>query len=165
VFAGGHRPLYTASGTESKSLADAVEALFQKYHVDVYFAGHEHSYARSLPVYKSQAETTQDKNHYKSPKSTAHVLVGGAGCDEMHSSIDQACPTGTNASDCGHSLSNSFPPNPITEGVEAGAAPWNVFADKRYGTGTLTVYNATTMQWKYIHSADMQVADYFYITK
>ena len=39
------------------------------------------------------------------------------------------------------------------------------FADKRYGTGTLTVYNATTMQWKYIHSADMQVADYFYITK
>jgi hypothetical protein len=50
VFAGGHRQLYDSHSREAK-LADSVEALFLKYGVNVYFCGHQHSYARSLPVY------------------------------------------------------------------------------------------------------------------
>ena len=33
-----------------------------------------------------------------------------------------------------------------------------------YGTGVLTVHNEMTLQWRYIHSTDMAVADEFYIT-
>jgi hypothetical protein len=44
------------------------------------------------------------------------------------------------------------------------AGDWNVYSDAKYGTGVLTVHNETTLQWRYIHSTDMAVADEFYIT-
>ena len=58
IIAGGHRPFHEVAG-------NGVQALFDKYGVDAYFAGHSHSYARSALG------------------STALVVVGGAGCDEM----------------------------------------------------------------------------------
>ena len=64
-------------------------------------------------------------------------------------------------------LQNVYPPVPIEKeqaNATAGAA-WSVYADAKYGTGVLTVYNATTIGWKYRHSKDMSVADEFYITK
>jgi len=171
IFAGGHKPLYSAGGTGG-SLNTAIEAMFHKYKVDVYFAGHLHSYARSLPVYDKQPDTTQqDKSHYINPAYTSHVLVGGAGCDEMDPraqfSADANC-SGSSGQIEGCELSNSFPPVPVqpklSEKSSTGAA-WNVYDDAQFGTGVLTVFNATTMQWRYIHSEDMSVADEFYITK
>ena len=60
LVAVGHRPY-----------SDVVEAakLFEKYNVDVYFAGHQHSYARS--------------NGGTYGNKTIFVVAGGAGCDEM----------------------------------------------------------------------------------
>lgn len=60
LVAVGHRPY-----------SDVVEAakLFEKYNVDVYFAGHQHSYARS--------------NGGNYGNKTIFVVAGGAGCDEM----------------------------------------------------------------------------------
>jgi acid phosphatase type 7 len=60
IVAVGHRPY-----------GDIVEAakLFEKYHVDVYFAGHLHSYART------------DGGSFGN--GTMYVVAGGAGCDEM----------------------------------------------------------------------------------
>ena len=43
-----------------------IEEMFIKYEVDVYFAGHSHSYSRT---------TSSDKPVY--------IVAGGAGCDEM----------------------------------------------------------------------------------
>ena len=42
VFIGGHRPL--SDDNNSKALED----LFAKYNVAIYFAGHSHSYSRYL---------------------------------------------------------------------------------------------------------------------
>lgn len=58
IVAGGHRPW--------KGIKGAHTDLFAKYGVDMYFAGHTHSYARSSPV-----------------NGTVLVVAGGAGCDEM----------------------------------------------------------------------------------
>jgi hypothetical protein len=155
IFAGGHRPLYTGGG-QGGSLNVAVEKLFHDYHVDLYFCGHEHSYARSLPVFDKKAETAQNKDHYVNPASTAYVLVGGAGNDEMTHGAEIG----------GGGLQNVYPPIALPNNTKATeSASWNVYADAQYGTGVLTVFNATTIRWTYTHSTDMKVADQFYITK
>mmetsp|Transcript_10733 Transcript_10733/g.19436 ORF Transcript_10733/g.19436 Transcript_10733/m.19436 type:complete len:453 (+) Transcript_10733:45-1403(+) len=59
IIAAGHRPYNTIQ--EMK-----IEEMFIKYEVDVYFAGHSHSYSRT---------TSSDKPVY--------IVAGGAGCDEM----------------------------------------------------------------------------------
>jgi len=68
LIAGGHRP------TEDFD-SDALLALFGKYGVDMYFAGHGHSY------YRQPASAYGD--------GAVHVMVGGAGCDEMPWPADQ----------------------------------------------------------------------------
>jgi hypothetical protein len=57
----------------------AMEDLFYKYGVDVYFSGHVHSYERDYPVYRGVVEKTS----YDKPLATTHLLIGGAGNDEM----------------------------------------------------------------------------------
>ena len=78
IFAGGHRQMYGTGNSIEPNLQNAVEELFQKYGVDVYFSGHKHSYTRMYPVYQSKVSTS-----YVRPNATAYVIVGGAGCDEM----------------------------------------------------------------------------------
>jgi len=58
IVVGGHRPF---GDIEHEHIP-----LFHKYGVDLYVAGHSHSYARGAPV-----------------NGTAYVVVGGAGCEEM----------------------------------------------------------------------------------
>lgn len=53
-------------------------ALFAKYGVDVFFAGHAHSYSRF--------------NVSAWGDGTLHITVGGAGCDEMPWPADQLAP-------------------------------------------------------------------------
>ena len=66
IVAVGHRPY-----------DDIVEAakLFEKYRVDVYMAGHKHSYVRS------------DGGPYGN--DTMYVVAGGAGCDEMKQGVEE----------------------------------------------------------------------------
>lgn len=72
ILAGGHRPF-----EDFYSLP--VTALFGKYNVDMYFAGHGHSYTRyNVSAYGD---------------NTVHIMVGGAGCDEMPYPTDQFVPT------------------------------------------------------------------------
>ena len=58
IVAGGHRPYHEACVAHC--------ALFAKYGVDLYLAGHGHTYSRSAPV-----------------NGTTWIMAGGAGCDEM----------------------------------------------------------------------------------
>jgi hypothetical protein len=68
LIAVGHRPF------EDFNSAAVVE-LFARYGVDLYLCGHGHSYARF------------DKSTYGD--NATHIMVGGAGCDEMPYPSDQ----------------------------------------------------------------------------
>jgi len=63
IVAGGHRPFHELEATHG--------ALFEKYRVDAYLAGHSHSYARSQYTFAS------------GNFSMLQIVAGGAGCDEM----------------------------------------------------------------------------------
>jgi len=60
IIAGGHRPYSTIQAMAG------VEGWFKDYGVDMYFAGHSHSYSRTVD-----------------DTSPMYVVAGGAGCDEM----------------------------------------------------------------------------------
>lgn len=49
VFAQGHHPMYQGNSVNEDFQA-AVEEMFYKYGVDIYFSGHVHSYERDYPV-------------------------------------------------------------------------------------------------------------------
>jgi hypothetical protein len=61
IIVGGHRPYNTIQKMPG------VEGWFEEYGVDMYFAGHSHSYSRTLDV----------------ESSPMYIVAGGAGCDEM----------------------------------------------------------------------------------
>ncbi len=46
-----HRPIYSSSGHGgNEELKQFIEPLFQKYKVDIVFAGHDHCYERTVPI-------------------------------------------------------------------------------------------------------------------
>ena len=72
VVVGGHRPIYSVTACDSNgnpaddsaNLQAAIEDIMYEHNVDVYFAGHKHSYERSFPVYKA----TKESESYASPR-------------------------------------------------------------------------------------------------
>lgn len=68
-----HRPPYhTKSAKPNESIRQAFVPLFDKYQVDVVFAGHEHVYARTYPMYNDQiADGTA--------KGTVYITTGRSG--------------------------------------------------------------------------------------
>lgn len=132
IVAGGHRPY--------GDIADSHVALFQKYGVDMYFAGHSHSYSRSAPDH-----------------GTTYVVVGGAGCEEMDGSYllsddpkEHVCKAQGDSRAC-----------------EPGfAAPLHkdVFKTSRMAIGKLDV-NASALVWRLYDSADGEVLDEVIITQ
>merc|ERR1711871_109429 len=138
IVAIGHRPY--------KDIATSSGPLLEKYGVDIYFAGHAHSYSRSWPASTSGAvETDHDKHLYKSPNGTVWVVAGGAGCDEM--------PEGSSAPHDDYLLDGDVSP----EGS-------NVVKSNRYASGVLTA-NATALSWQLIDSVDGTDIDHFTILK
>lgn len=83
IVAGGHRPY----GAVQKYHVP----LFAKYGVDLYVAGHGHSYSRGVPH-----------------DGTTYIMVGGAGCDEMPAPKDDECQAkgSPQACDEGYSVPN-----------------------------------------------------------
>lgn len=73
VVAVGHRPWVFEDGRETVDgpVKNAHKGLFQKYGVDLYVAGHYHTYNRLLPINGNDDIPT--------------VVHGGAGCDEFFS--------------------------------------------------------------------------------
>jgi hypothetical protein len=147
-----------------------VAALFAKYGVDVYFAGHAHSYSRF------NATAWGD--------GTTHITVGGAGCDEMPWPTDQLAPVrGPLAEDvaaataacrawcarpevrAGYAAVPGGRPasDPCVHcGAGGGAAPV-VFSDNM-AAGLLTI-NGTTLTWQLLRAPDGAVLDTVTLTK
>jgi hypothetical protein len=85
VFVAGHRPIYSVNCIDSsqkpngacKSLQTAIEDLLKKYHVDIFFTGHVHSYQRTVPVYQG----------VPTPGSPIYIVHGAAGNVEGHEGL------------------------------------------------------------------------------
>lgn len=46
-----HRPLYNNKPEDNDAIRKAFGPIFDKYHIDVVFTGHDHAYARTYPLY------------------------------------------------------------------------------------------------------------------
>jgi len=89
----GHRALYCTGlidtwivprcSVEASRYRGWIEDLLYKYHLDVYFCGHNHQFERSYPVYNSKSTA----HHYDNPNATVYIVNGAAG------SIEQLDPT------------------------------------------------------------------------
>ena len=156
IIAGGHRPC-------CNDIPEAA-ALFQKYGVALYLAGHTHSYARSAPTFANMRvpagmpavprHTTFDPAN----AATTYVVAGGAGCDEMtwvnksHHSAQDCSAEGI----CLHRRPGAA--------LRSGDVRHVVTSSRLIGGG-LTVYNATMLGYRAIASTDGETIDYFTITQ
>lgn len=114
-------------------------ALLTKYSVDLYVAGHSHSYARSWPTRATgEVERYHPENHYHASQGLAEVVVGGAGCEEMHSLDAESV-------------------------LSASAKP--VYATSKLATGVLNVLNRSAVHWVLYGSTEGVVLDELYLTK
>lgn len=134
VIALSHRPMFTSGATPApmgksssyeSAMYHAFGALFQTYGVDMYFCGHIHWYERLFPMLSASATpdmsaVTDLHNYIANGRSTTHIVVGSAGNIEDHS-------TGTQNTTYSAVLNQND-----------------------YGMGQLEVFNATTLQWRYI---------------
>jgi len=133
IVAGGHRPWGSIKGAHTD--------LFAKYGVDMYFAGHTHSYVRSAPV-----------------NGTVLVVAGGAGCDEMpiptnDTAVDRTCTEETERDRRQGSCKLGY------------AAPESaaVFKSARMAIGVLHA-DASQLRWQLIDSVNGSMLDEVNIT-
>lgn len=87
ILVGGHRPIYASSVgffdgktpiLDAANLQRAVEHLFLRYKVDVFFVGHVHSYERTYPI--AQNQTTG--HSYNNPTAPVYIINGCGGNEE-----------------------------------------------------------------------------------
>jgi hypothetical protein len=124
IVAGGHRPY--------GDITSSHVPLFEKYGVDLYVAGHGHSYARSVPV-----------------NNVTYVMVGGAGCDEMPypdygPNALPTCSPGGSPKECDFGYA-------VPGGSEA-------YKTGRMATGVLTA-DPSELDWQLIDSRTGDVLD------
>ncbi|ENH74289.1 Acid phosphatase [Fusarium oxysporum f. sp. cubense race 1] len=137
VIVMGHRPMYSShGGNYHLHLREAFEMLFLKHKVDLYIAGHVHWYERLKPIRNCTVDTPSviNENTYEvNPGySMVHLINGAAGNIESHSTIN---------------MSLSLPDITAHRNLTS------------FGFSKLTVYNATTLSWKFIQGHDGLVGD------
>lgn len=157
VFAVGHHPLYQG-GSINKELQAAMEDLFYKYGVDVFFTGHEHSYERDYPVYKGVTEST-GATAYVNPRATTHLMIGGAGNDEMSDSTEDP-PIVISESMFVHvEGSGKWRPSPD-------AGTWTALTDVDHvGIGLVQIVDDSTLKFDYVRTADGSIFDSITLTR
>jgi len=87
IVATGHRPMYSSAYGDidyegqpygqAYYIQQAFEPLFHEYNVDLFVAGHVHSYQRTYPVYQSTPQKS-----YSDPTATVYIVAGAAGSEE-----------------------------------------------------------------------------------
>ena len=156
IFAQGHRPVYQGDSV-NKELQAAMEDLFYKYKVDVYFAGHVHSYERDYPVYHSIVEMNSSKTVYDNPRATTYLMIGGPGNDEMRNlEVDR---TNDPAEQLTKAKTNGWK-NSNTDG------PWTAITDKNHvGIGRVAILDDTSLRFDYIRTTTGEVYDSFVLNR
>lgn len=139
MFAGGHRPFTDFNSTQ-------VDALFVKYNVSLYFAGHSHSYSR------------YDASQHSGV--TTHITVGGAGCDEMQYAIDNPQPGMHSGVTCEAWSQYEFGANNAKKNKLSSCQGAEYFTDA-YAIGKLTIADGGRgdLTWTLVSSIDGSVLD------
>eukprot|EP00604_Paraphysomonas_vestita_P002389 CAMPEP_0174819338 /NCGR_PEP_ID=MMETSP1107-20130205/2503_1 /TAXON_ID=36770 /ORGANISM="Paraphysomonas vestita, Strain GFlagA" /LENGTH=335 /DNA_ID=CAMNT_0016032633 /DNA_START=399 /DNA_END=1406 /DNA_ORIENTATION=- len=137
IIAGGHRPFEDFN-------SDQLESLFEQYGVAFYFAGHSHSYSRFL----------SDQHH-----GVTHVVVGGAGCEEMVFAETNPTPGYHTNATC-HEWSTRLVKGE-RRNRESVCAEAEFFTDA-YAIGKLTAQDGGwgDLQWELLSSITGEVIDY-----
>lgn len=164
VFVAGHRPMYDQAEVNAAFQA-AMEDLFYRYGVDVYFGGHKHYYSRNYPVYKGEV----DQNYYNNPAATTYITAGGSGNDEMtdiqRRLAQEAEDAAANNSEPGVSKPIDLAPPDHSmrrlPGYKEGAeGPWTAVNDKVHVAATkVTIIDDSTMRIDYVHTKTGFLAD------
>ncbi|MBX7196962.1 MAG: metallophosphoesterase family protein [Sandaracinaceae bacterium] len=99
IFVVHHQPLYTCLSTHAPavSLRSAWQSLFDQYHVDVVWAGHNHVYERSRPIHGADGTVAAvGGSNYEpqitdgTPSGTVYVVAAGVGAPLY--AVQSTCP-------------------------------------------------------------------------
>ena len=151
----GHRPIYQGNNINTR-LQTAMEELFYKYNVDIYFSGHIHSYERTWPTFQDTVLSTNPNTAYINPLATIYFIFGGAGNDEME---DATIPELNQMVDSSDLLS-------YDKQSKDENGPWSANVDlHHFGIGKITVINATTLKVDYIQTSIEYIYDSIIIQK
>jgi len=163
IFAQGHHPLYQGASI-NKEYQAAVEDLFYKYGVDIYFSGHVHSYERDWPVYQGIPEKT-----YTNPKATTYLMIGGSGNDEMKSAKRKLFLAGAEKliERIGDFMTPKNGQLGSTWKESDDNGPWTVVTDvdDHVGIGKVTIIDDNNLKFEYIRTATGEVYDSFTLTR
>jgi len=158
VFAVGHHPMYQG-GSINTDLQAAMEELFYNYGVDIFFTGHEHSYERDYPVYGGVTESTGTLA-YVNPRATTHLMIGGAGNDEMSESTEDPPLLGMDELGFIHPEGNGKWRSSKVKGT------WTALTDENHvGIGIVQIIDDSTLQFDYVRTADGSVFDTITLTR
>lgn len=142
IFVQGHHPMYQGDFVDI-DFQNAMEELFNKYAVDIYFSGHIHSYERTWPVYKSQVEKT-----YNNPSATTYIMIGNAGNDEM----DDV--------DAKKIKELDISPNYKIYKESDVSGPWTAITDKCcFGIGKVNIIDKSNLEFQYIRTKTGEIYD------
>jgi len=158
ILVQGHHPLYNGDSVNA-DFQTAVEDLFYKYNVDVYFSGHVHSYERDFPVYKSEL----DAAGYNNPRATTYIMIGGSGNDEMYLAEHGQSKEAENVK----KFLKKYDPSPKEDGtdgkwnkVQGKTGPWTAEIDTdHFGIGKVTIADANELHFEYIRTTTGEVFD------
>ncbi len=156
IFAMGHHPMYDGASINAE-LQAAFEDLFYKYGVDIFFTGHEHSYERDLPTYKGVPEPD-----YLQAVATTHLMIGGAGNDEMKdvTAIDGKLDRSADPSPNGGQGYSVWKPSDKD-------GPWTALTDKdnHVGIGRVTIIDDSSLTFDYVRTVTGTVFDSITLTR
>lgn len=159
IFVQGHHPMYQGNFTDI-NFQKAMEDLFYKYQVDIYFSGHIHSYERTFPVYRGIVQNYNKcnlrgnikTNIYEKPNYTTYIMIGGAGNDEMKQ--DKYAKL--------FNISPNF--KKLKESNIDG--PWTAITDKtNFSAGKVTIISPNEMKFEYYRTDTNELFDSLIITK
>eukprot|EP00039_Didymoeca_costata_P007124 m.96550 g.96550 ORF g.96550 m.96550 type:complete len:643 (+) comp13550_c0_seq1:205-2133(+) len=140
----------TSTKTKCQTVKEVVDeaiaslgALLDQYHVDIYAAGHVHSYSMTWPVVNGSATSKSLVN----PKGTVHLLEGNGGVPGTHSHSKMVPCT------------KSAPQEPI--------APIGLFRACGQGKnyGRLATSNSSVLTYEHVNNQDGRVMDTWSIVK
>jgi hypothetical protein len=143
IVANGHRPFEDLPSAH----ATALTALFAEAKVDLYLAGHGHSYAR------------YDVSAWGD--GTVHIMAGGAGCDEMGWPKDQMSSSGASCEEWCRAFetmtASSGKPERACHFCSAnGASP--VASSDKYAAGLVRV-SSTALNFQLMRAPDGALID------
>jgi len=147
----------------NEAFQTAMEELFYKHGVDVYFAGHRHYYSRNYPVYNSVV----DPAGYVNPKATTYITAGGSGNDEMKDpqrkllAFQKAADIAEEKEQGAEKPKDPAPADTsMVKSKAADAGAWTAVSDNNFvGLTKVTIIDDNTLRMDYIHTSTGEVFD------